>query len=329
MQEQAQEQGVETLLRFAHLSDPHLTSLDNVAWRQLRGKRVLGYLSWWHKRRHVHQRGTLDAVTADALADAPNHIALTGDLTHIGLPHEHAEARDWLAHLNAHVGVSLSPGNHDLYAQDSIASMYANWQHFLPAETHWPRVEVRGDVHFIALCSGDPSEPLFATGHLGDRQLEGLREALRAAHDKIRVLLIHHSPHPDSHPPRKQLRDRGAMIELLAEHGAELVLHGHSHRASALLLVAGSWRIPVLGAPSASVQSDSPERAAGYHRILIERKVIERKGIERKVIEQRDIERRASERTNEHLQARIETRRWTSAGMITSQQQTLPLGRAR
>ena len=43
--------GSDTAFTLAHLSDLHLTSLDDVRPRELLGKRVLGYLSWHWRRR--------------------------------------------------------------------------------------------------------------------------------------------------------------------------------------------------------------------------------------------------------------------------------------
>ena len=50
---------------FAQLSDPHLTSLEQVRWRQLLNKRLFGYLSWRRKRRHEHRSEVLDARRAE------------------------------------------------------------------------------------------------------------------------------------------------------------------------------------------------------------------------------------------------------------------------
>ena len=46
---------------FAQLSDPHLSTLDNVRWYQLLSKRWMGYLSWLKKRRHEHRAEVLAA----------------------------------------------------------------------------------------------------------------------------------------------------------------------------------------------------------------------------------------------------------------------------
>ena len=75
---------------LAHLSDPHLTSLAAVRLRQIANKRILGYLSWRQRRRFVHRTDVLDAVVDDLKRQQPDHIAVTGDLTHIGLPAETA-----------------------------------------------------------------------------------------------------------------------------------------------------------------------------------------------------------------------------------------------
>ena len=52
-------------LTFAQLSDPHLSSLEDVHWRDLASKRLLGYLSW-RKRRRAEHRGVVSFT--DALA---------------------------------------------------------------------------------------------------------------------------------------------------------------------------------------------------------------------------------------------------------------------
>ena len=61
---------------FAQVSDPHLTSLEQVAWRDLVNKRVLGYLSWRRRRLKEHRGEVLDALRAVLVQTAPEHIAV-------------------------------------------------------------------------------------------------------------------------------------------------------------------------------------------------------------------------------------------------------------
>jgi hypothetical protein len=50
----------------------------------------------------------------------------------------------------------------------------------------------------------------------------------------------------------KRLIDAPMLRALLAEHGAELVLHGHNHEQQLMWLDGPSGRIPAVGVPSAS-----------------------------------------------------------------------------
>jgi 3',5'-cyclic AMP phosphodiesterase CpdA len=256
---------------FAHVSDPHLTPLHDVPRRSLLGKRALGYLSWTRRRRHRHLPALLERVSDDLRAWAPDHIAVTGDLTQIGLAAEHTLARHWLHRLGPPASVSLSPGNHDFYARDSARTLYTAWAGYLPGPDAWPHRRDCGELSFISLCSGTPSGAAFATGTLGPAQLERLRQVLRDTAGRFRAVLVHHSPHPRSHAWRKRLTDARALRAVLAAEGAELVLHGHAHSASLVWLEFGDRRIPVLGAPSASLRSSDPSHRAGYQRVQVAR----------------------------------------------------------
>ena len=84
---------------FAQLSDPHLSSLKGVRGRDLFSKRGLGYLSWRRKRRFEHRTEVLEALQRDLELSELDQLLVTGDLTHIGLPQEFEQARQWLQEL--------------------------------------------------------------------------------------------------------------------------------------------------------------------------------------------------------------------------------------
>ncbi len=48
----------------------------------------------------------------------------------------------------------------------------------------------------------------------------------------FRIVLIHHAPNQEARPYRVGLRGAREFREVVAEHGAELILHGHSHESS-------------------------------------------------------------------------------------------------
>src|SRR5947209_8660166 len=102
---------------LAHLSDPHLAPLPQPRWPELFGKRVTGFANWHRKRYRVHRSDVLARVVSDLKSQAPNHIAVTGDLVNISLAGEYAPARRWLDALGSTRDVTLVPGNHDIYVR--------------------------------------------------------------------------------------------------------------------------------------------------------------------------------------------------------------------
>jgi 3',5'-cyclic AMP phosphodiesterase CpdA len=248
---------------FAHLSDLHLTSLDNVKISQLLSKRILGYFSWLHKRRIVHRREIIEALLEDLHATRPDHIAVTGDLTHLGLPMEYVEVEQWLPSLGTPEQVTVIPGNHDAYAGKDWARSCASWGPYLDSDSEmdtpktagfFPSLRIRDQIALIGLSSAIPTLPLLATGTLGQKQLSGLDTLLEETGGKglFRVVLIHHPPVPGVVKWRKRLTDSGMFSAVLARHGAELVLHGHAHTPTLSELRTPAGDIPVVGAPSAS-----------------------------------------------------------------------------
>ena len=266
-------------LFFAQVSDPHLTSLEQVDWRDLVNKRVLGYLSWRRRRRNEHRSEVLDALREDLEQAAPEHIAVTGDLTHIGLPAEFREARGWLEALGEPHKVTVVPGNHDAYVTAGWSDSFAHWREYLesddptagssgaPAEGTFPSLRIRGPVALIGLSTARPSAPFMATGSLGGRQLQRLGELLEGTGRQglFRVGLLHHPPVPGEEKWRKRLTDAGRLCEVIARQGAELVLHGHQHRPVHSLIEIPGTHVPVFGIPSASSVGPRPGRVAQYH----------------------------------------------------------------
>jgi 3',5'-cyclic AMP phosphodiesterase CpdA len=85
-----------------------------------------------------------------------------------------------------------------------------------------------------------------------------------AAAQACRVLLIHHPPLKRAVSPRKRLTDADAFRAIVAAHGAELILHGHTHLNSRENLPGPSGATPVFGVSSASAAGGPPEHRAGF-----------------------------------------------------------------
>ncbi len=252
---------------LAHLSDPHLPLTPGVTPRDFLGKRTLSYLSWHLNRRHRHRRETLDALTADLAQQGPDHIAVTGDLTNLGLETEYLQAHAWLDDLGEPENVSVIPGNHEAMVKGAWERGGAHWRPFWqgdsPARNQahaFPYLRVRGQVALMGLSTAIASRPGLAVGALGEAQLARLAPLLARARDAglCRVLMIHHPPLAGTVPARKALLDAPALQGVLAREGAELLLHGHSHRSHLQEIDTADGAAPVIGVPSASSMHHEP-----------------------------------------------------------------------
>jgi 3',5'-cyclic AMP phosphodiesterase CpdA len=262
-----------SIYRIAHLSDPHLPPPPGAfGWKDVFTKRLLSRIAWRRKRK-VHRPEVLAALVADVQAAGPDHVVISGDLTNFASRTEIAAARTWLESLGKPEDFTVSPGNHDALAGADDAR-FATWTPWLgdAGEAQFPQVRVRGPVAIFNLCSAVRTAPHLATGRLGEDQLARL-EALLAApayKDLFRLVVLHHPPHKGAVSKRKALEDQEALRAILANHGADLVLHGHAHEALVGSVPGPNGSaIPVLGVPSASAKP-SGHSPARWHAIEIE-----------------------------------------------------------
>lgn len=264
-----------TAFRLAHLSDPHLPSPQlPLRWRDLASKRLLSRFAWRRKRRR-HLRTVLDALVADVAARAPDHVAITGDLTNFATGEEFALARRWLESLGDPSDVTVSPGNHDALATHDARDHFAPWRPWLTdaPDAGFPAVRVRGPVALVNMSSSVPTALHLAQGRLGADQLKAAREQLRRAGESalFRVVLLHHPPVRGLVSRRKALVDAEALRAVLAEAGAELVLHGHAHEALLTSMPGPRGPIPVMGVPSASTPTGLYDQPARWNEIEVTR----------------------------------------------------------
>jgi 3',5'-cyclic AMP phosphodiesterase CpdA len=259
---------------LAHLSDPHLAPLPEPRWRELIGKRVTGYINWQRRRRFIHDAGVLAKIVADVKAQAPDHIAVTGDLANIALEEEFVRGRKWLQDLGSLRDVSLVPGNHDAYVRQAVR--YApQWAPYMSGDDGaggFPYLRRRGPLALIGLSTAVSTAPFMATGRLSAPQLARLGETLAAlAREKVfRVVLIHHPPISQA-KSHKRLTDAAEFLRVIGANGAELVLHGHDH-LHMLNWLSGpdGARVPAVGVPSASAAWGTSKDAAAYNLYAID-----------------------------------------------------------
>lgn len=260
--------------RLAHLTDPHLP-LPRAGARDLMTKRILGWQSWHRRRKSIHLSTVLQAVIRDVHAHHPDQIAVTGDIGNISLPSEHLAARQWFETIDTPDRVLVVPGNHDAYVYLPASEGVALWGAYREGEGGAaPAIRRLGDVMLIGVDSAVPTPWLMSGGTVGTTQLEKLAAALEAgrAEGLCRIVLIHHPPVAiRGGSGRKALSDAEAFRATLARHGAEMVIHGHTHRRSLVTLDTIAGATPIVGAPSASANDRRHGDMGGWNLYEIER----------------------------------------------------------
>jgi len=254
---------------LAHLSDPHIGPIPTPRLAEVMNKRGLGLINWYRKRHRHHRADVLDAIVRDMQRQAPGHIALAGDLVNISLATEFVRAARWLEQVGTPQQVTLVPGNHDAYVRRMAGHAAQHWGEYMKGDdgASFPFVRRRGPLAIIGLTTSLPTGPFMATGRLGGDQFARLAEILLnlAREPVFRVVLIHHPPIPDRGHYMKRLIDAPILRALIAEHGAELLLHGHNHQQQLMWIDGPRGRIPAVGVPSASAIISAHDEPAAYN----------------------------------------------------------------
>jgi len=271
-------------MKIAHFSDLHLLSLDGAGPRRFLNKRLTGWVNLRLKRGSIHRAAYVRAVAREVARGGFDHVIVTGDLTNLALEAEFELARDV---LERELGlppsrVTVVPGNHDLYTRGAAASRrferyLAPWlSSELPdlavdvGAGRFPVVKLCGDAAIVAVSSAVPRLPFVSAGELGAAQLRALARVL--AHPDVArrtvVLAVHH---PAVHPwtawktHLEGLRDAPQLLSLLRPLARGLVVHGHLHRRIHRVLATAVGQVQQIGATSASLHDEAPDRMAGFN----------------------------------------------------------------
>jgi 3',5'-cyclic AMP phosphodiesterase CpdA len=267
-------------VKLAHCSDLHLLSHAGARWVELANKRWIGAANLIGTRsRHYHVAAFEDMI-ADINALGIDHVLCTGDVTNLAMRREFEFARGKFDTLTAgSTHVTVIPGNHDAYIAEGVplflelfadyATTDAGWEH----EERWPIVRIRGDLALIALSTSMATPWFTAYGRVGQGQLERLGQILvdERLRGKVRVVAIHHPP--AGHRAKKKirgLRDHEDFARVIAECGADLIVHGHEHVDVSEVLSGPAGPVPVRGVQSGTYFHNKPDRTARYRIFEIE-----------------------------------------------------------
>ena len=246
-------------MRVVHLTDLHVQVRPRA--RELLNKRLAATANLYLMgRRHKFDVATQRAAVQAAMAQRPDVVVITGDLTAQATPAEFQEARNLLAPILERVPTVVIPGNHDTYVpeavrHDHMGHYFGDW---MGPERRLPYLVQHGDVAFLAIESCRAH--LLSSGYTPPEQLEGAAALLDGAGwgpDRPFVFLLVHYPlrGRDGQPygPSTRALSNAAAVEafLAGTDRVDAVLHGHEHHGFRTELPGAAGPIPVLD-PGAS-----------------------------------------------------------------------------
>lgn len=175
-------------------------------------------------------RRALDWVAGAIAAEAPDAVAVTGDLTMRARHREFAAAADWIGALDA--PVTVEPGNHDMPYANLVERFVAPYRRFRAIEALLERQLDLGDLHIVPLQTVTRAQWRFpwVDGWVREPALAATLAAIDALPRGARVLVTAHHPLPERSPAGKVLTINGTRaMEELARRKVLGVLTGHVH----------------------------------------------------------------------------------------------------
>ena len=266
------------MITLAHISDIHLSPLPQVGLSDLVGKRLTGFLNWKLKRHGEMNIGTLARLVSHMQEQKADFTAVTGDLVNLALKSEVKRAGEWLHALGDAERTAVCPGNHDAYVPGALENAQELWGDYMKGETlegaAFPFVRRIGEVAIVSCSSAVPTPPFMAVGRFEEKQASRLARILKLLGDAgyFRVVMIHHPPNPELQHPSFGLKGHRIFRQVIATEGAELVLHGHTHRSSIHHIPGKAHEVPVIGVAAASAaQGGTLDDPARYNLFRIEK----------------------------------------------------------
>ncbi|NOY28403.1 MAG: metallophosphoesterase [Oligoflexia bacterium] len=268
-------------MRIVHLTDLHVQVRPRVG--ELVGKRFAATANLYllGRRRKFDPLVQRAAVQA-ALAQAPDVVVVTGDLTAQATDAEFKAAHHLLAPILDQVPTVIIPGNHDTYVRaavrkDRIGQLFGA---AMGKHRRLPYLVQHGDVAFLAIetCRAH----LLSSGHTPKKQIDQARDLLEQAWpggSRPFVFLIQHYPLLGRDglpygPPARALDNARDVLEFLSKtHEVDAVLHGHEHHGFRTMVPTAAGPIPVFD-PGASGYAWLPtqNRTAHFNVYDVDRK---------------------------------------------------------
>jgi Icc protein len=253
-------------MRIAHVTDLHVELPLRVS--ELASKRAIGAFNLRVMGRSRHfTLASIEALVARVVAEQPDLVVCTGDLTSTATAREFERARALLAPVIDRFPFVCIPGNHDVYTPDGFGRYLAQFGEF-GGSTGFPFRRSFDGLEVIGLHVSRPA--LTSQGIAPDDQLAALERLLGEGSGPALVLLHYPLRGRDGAPYRpwtRNLRNAARLEALLARHPRVIgLLHGHEHHGFRTTLPGG---LPSFD-PGAGGYAHLPKRRRTAHFNLYE-----------------------------------------------------------
>ncbi|RPD37775.1 metallophosphoesterase [Candidatus Liberibacter solanacearum] len=258
---------------LAHISDIHISC--PLSFSELSLKRIIGLANWHFSRKKYFSHTMVDLLVNDISSHNINHLAITGDIVNMTTNREISEAIHWLKNIVNPHDISIVLGNHDAYTNSSKKKSLRAWSDYIAGDTppiekkQFPYLRVRNNIALIGCSTAIATPPFSANGYFGQEQDHDTSKFLRKAKKEglFRVIMMHHPPFLDTSTIYNRMFGIKRFKNMILREGAELMLHGHTHRNSLHWIDCAKKLIPVVGIAAACHKKN-----ASYNLFYIEKK---------------------------------------------------------
>ncbi|TQS73790.1 metallophosphoesterase [Rhodobacteraceae bacterium] len=174
----------------------------------------------------------LETPLLDKISElSPDLVIVSGDFTQRARRRQFAQARRFLNRIDAPV-LSV-PGNHDTPLDNIFVRFFTPWKRYRQAIDTELEPEWRdGRVHVVGVNTVNRFE--WQRGRLSSHTSRRICNAFGPSDsDVLRIVVMHHPLEHGPHTDKKLMHGARDALAQLSECGADLVLSGHLHEASA------------------------------------------------------------------------------------------------
>ncbi|TGL21380.1 phosphohydrolase [Leptospira bourretii] len=266
-------------MKILHISDLHFPK--KLPLFSLRGKAIVGYLSYRLRRKSKHPLVLVSAMIEAISKLEYDALIISGDLTNVSHPGEFQNAKEILRPLLTDK-TFLIPGNHDRYQKRAIGpnplfeKTFSEWMGDSLDTKLYIRSKKIGGKLFIGWDSNYAIPRITANGYVAPEVIEKTIHLVQEPY----VLVCHHplwNPKTEIESKAHQMTNRTEVVDKLKVCPPELYLHGHTH-TNWVKLPGPSASFPIVNSASSTRLSDR-NHECGFHLIEMEKSISYRRFI--------------------------------------------------